>query len=73
MVEGRFKDSDGVTLRELALIFEELGCKVAYNLDGGGTAVMTYNGEVRSRLLSKNGREVSDILYIAEPADGARE
>ena len=66
MVEGRRDNSEGVTLTELAQIFEELGCKSAYNLDGGKTAVMTWNGELESRLLG-GGREVADILYIAEP------
>lgn len=66
MVEGRTKDSDGVTLPQLAQIFEDLGCKVAYNLDGGKTAVITYNGKLVSKLIG-SGREVSDIVYIAEP------
>ena len=66
MVEGRKDNSVGVTLVELAQIFEELGCKAAYNLDGGQTAVMTWNGKLQSRLIG-SGREVADILYIAEP------
>jgi len=66
MVEGRKNNSVGVTLVQLAQIFEELGCKSAYNLDGGQTAVMTWNGELKSRLIG-SGREVADILYIAEP------
>lgn len=66
MVEGRQKDSDGVTLADLANIFEELGCKAAYNLDGGKTATIVWNGKLKSRLLG-SGRTVSDILYIAEP------
>ena len=66
MVEGRTKDSNGVTLPQLAQIFEDLGCKTAYNLDGGKTSVMTYNGKLVSKLIG-SGREVSDIVYIAEP------
>ena len=65
MVEGRSKESPGVTLDQLAQIYEDLGCKVAYNLDGGQTAVMTFNGMGWSKLLG-NGREVSDILYIKD-------
>ena len=70
MVEGRSEKSEGVTLASLAQIFEDLGCKAAYNLDGGKTAVMTYDGELTSRLIG-SGREVSDIVYIAEPIDAA--
>ena len=66
MVEGRQKDSEGVTLDQLSQLMADLGCKVAYNLDGGKTAVITWDGELKSRLLGQ-GRKVSDILYIGEP------
>ena len=64
-VEGRTKDSGGVTLVELGQIFEELGCKVAYNLDGGKTAVMTFGDKAWSHVLG-GGRDASDIIYIKE-------
>jgi len=36
VVDGRQKDySRGMFLEELSQLFEQLGCKVAYNLDGG--------------------------------------
>lgn len=56
--------SEGLTLCELSQLFYELGCKEAYNLDGGQTAVMVFNGEVFSSPY-KGGRSVSDIVYIA--------
>lgn len=34
-VEGRSNTSSGMTLKELADLFEKLGCTSAYNLDGG--------------------------------------
>lgn len=68
MVEGRKADSDGLTLVELAKVFESLGCTAAYNLDGGKTAAIVYNGELLNRLIGA-GRDVSDILYIVEPTD----
>ena len=71
-VEGRTKDSGGVTLVELGQIFEELGCTSAYNLDGGKTAVMSFNGTSWSKVLN-GGREVSDIIYIREPAGAEAE
>ena len=50
LVDGRQKGySWGMTLEELAKVFYDLGCKVAFNLDGGDTAVMTYNGAWRSQ------------------------
>lgn len=66
VVDGRQKGySAGMTLDELAQVFEELGCTRAYNLDGGGSAVMLFNGEAYSRQ-SNGGRDLGDILVISE-------
>lgn len=67
VVDGRSRGySRGVTMTEFAQIFADLGCEVAYNLDGGGSATMYFNGQVVNNPLGR-GRErgVSDILYIA--------
>lgn len=75
LVDGRQKGySVGMTFEELAATFEALGCKAAYNLDGGETAVMTYLGDVHSKPCgSGTAREVSDIIMVGEPlaADNA--
>ena len=77
LVDGRQNGySDGITMPNLAAIFEKLGCKVAYNLDGGRSAVMMFGSEFYSRPYL-DGRDLGDILYIAETglytkaADGA--
>lgn len=68
LVDGRQKDySWGMSLSEVAQVFYDLGCKTAFNLDGGDTAVMTYNGEWRSQPEASAPRGVSDILLIVEP------
>ena len=68
LVDGRQRGySVGMTLGELAQAFEDLGCACAYNLDGGDTAVMVYQDEIYSRP-DDDLRDVSDILYIREPA-----
>ena len=64
LVDGR-GESKGVKLPELAQIMAGLGCKVAYNLDGGRTSVMTFMGEVANDPY-EGGRAVSDTIYIAE-------
>ncbi len=72
LVDGRQKGySWGMTYADLAQVFYDLGCKVAFNLDGGDTAVMTYMGEWRSQPQDASPRETSDILYIIEPATAA--
>ena len=72
LVDGRQKGySWGMTYVELAQVFHDLGCTVAFNLDGGDTAVMTYMGEWRNKPEASSPRETSDILYIAEPTAAA--
>jgi exopolysaccharide biosynthesis protein len=65
--DGRSRGySKGVTMTEFAEIFKGLGATVAYNLDGGGSTTMWFNGKVVNNPLGR-GRErgTSDILYIA--------
>ncbi len=68
VVEGRNEASNGVTLAEFSLIFQQLGCSVAYNMDGGNTAVMTYGKRLVNEP-SQGGRAVSDIIMISEVGD----
>lgn len=68
LVDGRQSDySYGMNYAEFAQVFYDLGCKVAYNFDGGDTAVMTFNNAWRSKPQDQSPRETSDILYICEP------
>lgn len=55
----------GLIIPELAQIFADLGCTKAYNLDGGGSAVMAFNHKPYSKQ-SNGGRELGDILLIRE-------
>ncbi len=66
VVDGRSPGySRGVTMTEFAEIFQDLGARVAYNLDGGGSATMYFNGEVVNDPLGRGEeRGVSDILYV---------
>jgi len=54
-----------MSLAELAALFQELGCKEAYNLDGGKSSAMVWNGSLVNDP-ADGGRRVSDIVYIAE-------
>ncbi|MBC8060360.1 MAG: phosphodiester glycosidase family protein [Clostridiaceae bacterium] len=68
VVDGRSQNySKGMTLNEFAEVFAELGCKEAYNLDGGGSSTMYFMGRVVNNPLGKQDeRSISDILYIKE-------
>lgn len=68
VVDGRSKNySKGMTLEEFAETFSELGCVEAYNLDGGGSSTMYFDGRIVNNPLGKNKeRSISDILYISK-------
>lgn len=67
VVDGRSKESRGMTLTEFAQAFEKTGCVQAYNLDGGGSATLYFNGRVVNNPLGTGiERSVSDIIYIAK-------
>lgn len=68
VVDGRSPGySNGVTLTQFAQIFKDLGCKTAYNIDGGGSSEMYFNGKVINNPLGKGQeRGTSDILYISK-------
>ena len=65
--DGRTSDSEGLSLYQLANFMQDLGCITAYNLDGGGSSTMYFNGKVINNPTT-NGRiserSVSDIVYI---------
>ncbi|GAA1747648.1 phosphodiester glycosidase family protein [Nostocoides vanveenii] len=66
-VDGRSAGySRGVTMTEFAEILVGLGAQVAYNLDGGGSTAMIFNGRLVNNPLGKGQeRGTSDILYVA--------
>ena len=66
--DGRTSESEGLTLYQLAAFMNGLGAATAYNLDGGGSSTMYFNGKVINNPTT-NGksiqeRSVSDIVYI---------
>jgi exopolysaccharide biosynthesis protein len=67
VVDGRSTGySRGVTMTELAQIFVDRGATVAYNLDGGGSSAMVFQGGLVNNPLGKGEeRGTSDILYVA--------
>ena len=67
VADGRTSASDGLSLYELATFLQSIGCKTAYNLDGGGSSSMVFLGNLINN--PANGRKssersVSDIVYI---------
>lgn len=66
--DGRTQDSEGLSLSELASFMESLGVETAYNLDGGGSSTMYFNGAVVNHPTTSGRnikeRSVSDIVCI---------
>ena len=69
--DGRTDESAGLSLYQLAEVMKDLGCKTAYNLDGGGSSTMYFNGQIvnnptggRAGHGEGSERSVSDIVYI---------
>lgn len=71
-VDGRKKDENGnyiygCSIPSLAQYMKELGCTVAYNLDGGDSAQAYANGDpIRQAEGRDTQRVISDILCVGE-------
>lgn len=56
----------GLTCRQMADLMASKGCVTAYNLDGGQTGTLLFDGKVYSRIAYKGvERPMSDIMYFA--------
>ena len=64
VAEGKQSPERGVTQQTLANFMFGLGCREAFNLDGGGSAAMFYNGKYYNTLMGGD-RNMSDIIYFA--------
>ncbi len=66
--DGRTDESAGLSLSQLAEFMAGLGVTTAYNLDGGGSSTLYFNGEVINNPTTDGRkikeRSVSDIVYI---------
>lgn len=66
--DGRTQESEGLSLEELAQFLKALGAETAYNLDGGGSSTMIFQGNLINNPTTGGNRiterSVSDIVYI---------
>ena len=66
--DGRTDESEGLTLYQLAEVMQQYGATTAYNLDGGGSSTLYFNGQVINNPTTNGNtiseRAVSDIVYI---------
>ncbi|HFI0668146.1 TPA: phosphodiester glycosidase family protein [Streptococcus suis] len=68
VADGRTTESEGLSLYQMAEIMKEYGVTTAYNLDGGGSSTLYFNGQVINNPTTNGNtiseRAVSDIVYI---------
>lgn len=68
--DGRTSESAGLSLYQIAEFMQSLGTKTAYNLDGGGSSAMYFNGKIVNNPTTNGNtiqeRSVSDIVYIGQ-------
>ena len=69
MCEGRLKRSSGVTISYLAKLMRAKGCQVAFNIDGGQTAVVVFMGKQLNQIGAYDGgktnsRPTSEVMGI---------
>ncbi|AHZ47691.1 exopolysaccharide biosynthesis protein [Streptococcus sp. VT 162] len=66
--DGRTSESKGLSLYQMAEVMKSYGVKTAYNLDGGGSSTLYFNGQVINKPTTGGSkiseRAVSDIVYI---------
>lgn len=67
---GPMRGSEGMDLMQFAELAKELGAITAYNLDGGDSTMLIFNGEKINDRENENTRAISDIIYFASAWDG---
>ncbi len=69
---GPTRNNGGMTMMEFARIVQKEDVETAYNLDGGDSCMMFFNGEKINDVDNKSTRKFTDIIYFAS-AHGADE
>lgn len=65
LADGRQKSTRGMFPEEMAKVFEDLGCRAAYNLDGGHSSFMTFQGQTANHPYQSE-EEVTDGIFFTE-------
>lgn len=65
VVDGRQSNwSQGITLEEMQVLLLRLGIMEAFNLDGGGSSVMYYNGSILNKPSDGSQRRMATNIVI---------
>jgi len=74
VAETLIPHSAGISLPDLAVVFQELGCTVAYNLDGSASACMTFMGNMVNTVINNGNtllgpRPMVDMIAFGRTDD----
>ena len=64
-VDGRMRNSNGITMPELSDIMESKNCITAYNMDGGQSSILYFHNGLFNKVADGGERAISDILYFS--------
>lgn len=64
VADGRRLDSRGFTLTDESNFLFEKGCSIAYNMDGGGSSEMMFDGKILNIPSDGHERRDHDFIYI---------
>ncbi len=66
---GPARGSSGMNLQVFTYFVADMGVKTAYNLDGGDSTMLIFNGEKINDVNNSSSRKISDIIYFASAWD----
>lgn len=66
VVDGRQKDSEGISIKDLAIYMQRRGCMVALNLDGGAASTMVIGDQVVNSPAGRKYAFVKKEIPIAD-------
>ena len=58
-----------MTIRQFAKLVYSCGVQTAYNLDGGNSTMLIFNGEKLNDVDNPKARDIADIIYFASAAE----
>lgn len=66
-IDGRYDQSDGMKMPEIAHLMQSLGCVDAMNLDGGGSTLLYANNQVINHPSDATGpRKVVSAVLVRD-------
>lgn len=63
-VDGRQKESGGLTLKDLAYLMKRMGIKDGLNLDGGGSSSLVFKNKLKNTPIDKKNKPIKERKVV---------